>query len=117
MLGFVLTGFSVTLYFLARDNLYHESEEHLDGALSALVAAADIKSDSVAWLPYQPDLSHTATLDTWGQLVWIVRDDQGRMVDHSSQSSVAEFPIAKLHKSTSTNRDGESLKWQGADWL
>ena len=50
-LGVVLVGFSLTLYFLARNRLHAELDGRLNEVLELLVAAAEIEPDRIEWRP------------------------------------------------------------------
>lgn len=86
MLGIVLVGFSATLYLLARVYLYQQIEERLNAAMNILVAAVEVGPEGVEWEPEERQLilGHGALRD---QVVWLVTDDKGRVVDGSGQPS------------------------------
>lgn len=89
-LAVVLLGFSATLFFLARAYLYKQTEDRLDAALNALVAAAEITPEGVEWEPHERvvSLGPDGTSDV---VEWTVRDDQGHPLPGSPQPVAAGF--------------------------
>jgi heavy metal sensor kinase len=82
-LAFVLAGFALTLYLLARTYLYRQVDERLTASLDTLEAAAELDPDGLDWEPTE----HHVTLgqdSAEDQVRWLVREADGKVVDHSS---------------------------------
>lgn len=82
-LGFVLAGFSLTLYVLASVHLHQQGNHRLDAAMQTLVAAIEIHPEDVEWEPLERrvTLGEDLALD---QVRWAVHDLRGRLVDCSA---------------------------------
>src|SRR5437016_5924047 len=78
LLGLVLTGFSTTLYLLARTYLHREIEDRLHAAMNTLVAAVEISPDYVEWEPTQRNLTFGTGIPG-DPLLWVVSDENGRI--------------------------------------
>jgi signal transduction histidine kinase len=82
-LAVVLLGFSTALYALAFRYLHRQVDDGLEAAINMLVAAAEVTPEGVEWEPRERSLSFgRRALE--GQLIWQVRDDQGRRIDGAS---------------------------------
>jgi heavy metal sensor kinase len=135
-LGLVLVGFSTALYFLASSHLHQQSEERLEAALNTLAAAAEIGPEGVEWEPAARHLN-LGTASFGDQVVWLVSDDKGQIVDRSKQSGPpprsqtgvwergevwerggsAEDLLAKVSQDLRTSqRLSKRLHWQGERW-
>jgi heavy metal sensor kinase len=114
-LALVLIGFSCALYFLARGHLLQQSEERLEAAMNTLVAAVEIGPDGVEWEPADRRLNigSQALVD---QVVWLVSDDQGQIVDRSKNLGKEEF----LSETSPTLHSGQQFSnredWQNQHW-
>jgi heavy metal sensor kinase len=82
-LAVVLAGFSAALFLLAQGHLRRQAEERLTAALATLAAAAEAEPDGLDWEPneHRLALGQDAAAD---QVRWLVRDGDGRPVDHSA---------------------------------
>ncbi len=89
-LALVLAGFSIALYCLASVHLYRLSEERLVSALNTLTAAVEVKPDGVEWEPEERKLAFGSGI-SGDQVIWLVHDDQGRVVDRSPQLVTEDF--------------------------
>ena len=76
MLALVLIGFSVTIYYVARNDLYSKVNEEVDGLLYLLSAAAEVEKNSVEWKPEERDESLDVLLKKEG-VQWLVTDSGG----------------------------------------
>jgi heavy metal sensor kinase len=114
-LAWVLVGFSTVLYFLARGHLHQQAEERLEAALNTLVAAAEVGSDGVEWEPAERHLNlGPATLGD--QIVWLLQDDQGQIIDGSKQPSAVDLLTHAAQHMRSAQQSGKRLDWQGQCW-
>ena len=90
-LALVLTGFSGTLYVLARTYLVRQLDERLQQALETLEASVDIEPGGLEWEP--ADRRMTLGMEPGESAVrWAVRDGKGALVDRSSNSRPGKFP-------------------------
>ena len=90
-LALVLTGFSGTLYVLARTYLVRRLDERLQRALDTLEASVDIEPGGLEWEP--SDRRMILGVETGESAVrWSVRDGGGTPVDRSSNSGPGRFP-------------------------
>jgi signal transduction histidine kinase len=90
-LACLLVGFSVTLYVLASKYLHRQIDERLEAVLNTLAAAAEIDESGIQWEPEERSLSFgRRTVE--GQLMWIVRDAEGRRIDGSMPDSERRLP-------------------------
>jgi signal transduction histidine kinase len=113
-LGLVLLGFSTSLYFLARSYLYRQLEERLETSLNTLVAAVEVGNDSVEWEPGEGDRQVSLGTAAFGnRVVWLVRDDQGRIVDQSEGPADDDLLAEALRAPLSERSSTEPLDWQG----
>src|SRR5580700_7803388 len=114
-LALVLLGFSVTLYFLARMYLHRQSEERLEGALNTLVAAVEVGPGGLEWEPAERHLNLGP--DTFGdQVLWLISDHQGRIVDRSRQTIAEDFLAEASEHLRIKHRSAKRLDWQGERW-
>ena len=98
-LALVLTGFSGTLYLLARNFLVRQLDERLLSAVDTLEASVDIEPGGLEWEP--ADRQITLGVDQGPTAVrWVVRDGRGELVDRSANVNTSRFPSA----------------WQPASW-
>src|SRR5439155_10069318 len=113
-LAVVLVGFSTSLYFLARIHLHQQAEDRLEAILNTLVAAAEIGPDGVEWEPAGRHLDlGRAALE---QVVWLVTDDQGQVVDRSKQLDGEDFLAEAGRALRVSHRLSKRFPWQGKDW-
>jgi len=92
-LGFVLVGFSVTLYGLASWHLHSQLDRHLDSALHVLIAAIEVHPADVQWEPLERRIMIGVDPDLT-QVRWTLHDEQGRLIDCSENlidDSTIEF--------------------------
>ena len=88
-LALVLVGFSITLYFLARNRLHTELDGRLFGVIDTLSVAAEIESDRIEWRPaLRPPAFALPGAET---ILWVAVDDRGRIVDAVESSSNTSF--------------------------
>jgi signal transduction histidine kinase len=90
MLGIVLVGFSLALYWISGRYLHRQVDERLDAVLSTLSAAVEDTPRGLEWEPDQRLRSVDGEL--FGvSVVWFVADAQGGILDRSPQSQTTEF--------------------------
>ena len=113
LLALVLVGFSASLYLLARSYLLGQAEERLQMAVNTLTAALEIRQDGVEWEPAE----RTLTLPTGvadDSLVWLISDNQGRVVDRSGLA-VMEPLLAEVSKRLDKGST-VLMEWHGQRW-
>lgn len=84
-----LIGYSAASYWLIRGHLYRQFDGDLQSSLNALVAAVEVEPEEVKWQPAE----HTITFgdeSTEDDIRWVVTDQRGRIIDHSSNLSVSD---------------------------
>ncbi len=116
LLALVLAGFSLTLYVLARSYLHGQAEERLQAALDTLVAAAEIGPEGVEWEPAERSLAFRAAAPG-EELVWLVRDDRGRVVDRSGPAGSVGFLENAAEQLRQDGRAMRRLDGPGGRWL
>jgi heavy metal sensor kinase len=115
-LALVLVGFSVTLFLFVRLYLHRQSEERLDAALNALVAAVEIGPDGLLeWEPTQRHLK-LGPAAFGDQVMWLISDDRGAIVDRSRQPSAEVFLAEATERLRSSQRSTKRLEWRGEHW-
>jgi signal transduction histidine kinase len=114
-LAVVLAGFSTALYYLARGHLHQQLEERLDASLNTLVAAVEVGPDGLEWEPAERHvrLGPAAFGD---QVVWLVTDEQGQIVDRSKRPGVEDFLLEAAQTLRSSPHSTKRLNWQGERW-
>jgi heavy metal sensor kinase len=114
-LALVLVGFSTALYFLAGSHLRQQSEERLEAALNTLVAAAEIGPEGVEWEPAARHLN-LGPAAFGDQVVWLVSDDKGQIVDRSKQSGAEDFLARASQVLRTSQRSSKRMHWQEERW-
>jgi signal transduction histidine kinase len=114
-LALVLGGFSVTVYLLAGTYLHGQSDERLDASLNTLVAAIDVGPDGLEWEPTQRRLN-LGPAAFGDQVLWLIGDDQGRIVDRSKQDIAEDFLAEAAERLRQSERSTKRLDWQGQRW-
>ncbi len=90
-LAVVLSGFSASLYLLARNHLVRQVDERLINALDTLEASVDIEPGGLEWEP--ADRRMTLGVELAPSAVrWAVRDGTNALVDKSANAKTGEFP-------------------------
>ncbi|GAC1473086.1 MAG: hypothetical protein NVSMB9_21120 [Isosphaeraceae bacterium] len=86
-LALVLVGFSVTIYLVARSGLSRQADERLSAALSTLMAGVETDASGLEWEPNNRllALEQVPEAEVVG---WTVQDEQGRLIDRSSNLSI-----------------------------
>lgn len=92
-LALVLSGFSGTLYLLARTYLYRQNDAQLQLALDTLEASVDIEPGGLEWEPIDRHMM-VGSGQGADAVRWSVRDGQGVMVDRSANARSGDFPSA-----------------------
>lgn len=112
-LAVVLAGFSLTIYWTARNHLYRRAEERLVVAARVLVASCEIKPDGVEWeveerkLGFGPDAGR-------GRIDWLVTDGEGRTVDQSDTDS---WLVEYANPFNSVNQPLKQVRRDSGQWL
>jgi signal transduction histidine kinase len=83
-LGLSLAGFAITIYLVARADLYRRADDRLAGTLDALVAAAEVDKDGVEWEPHERTLPRGEGRDA---VIWIVAVPDARVLDRSNPAA------------------------------
>jgi heavy metal sensor kinase len=83
-LGLSLVGFAVTIYLVARADLYRRADDRLAGTLDALVAAAEVDNDGVEWEPHERTLPRGDGPDT---VIWVVAVPGAKVLDRSNPTA------------------------------
>ena len=119
-LAFVLVGFSLTLFLLARSHLYRQLDDQLQATINTLTAAAEVHPHGVEW-----EVNHrlvAADLGNGTPMMWLLRDGHGRQID-GSKGVNSESPFAsvsgdgRITASGAPQRDpDEDVSWGGETW-
>jgi signal transduction histidine kinase len=83
-LGLSLAGFAVTIYLVARADLYRRADDRIAGTLDALVAAAEVDNEGVEWEPHERTLPRGEGPDA---VVWIVAVPSAKVLDRSNPTA------------------------------
>jgi signal transduction histidine kinase len=114
-LALVLTGFSGTLYLLARNFLVRQLDERLLNAVDTLEASVDIEPGGLEWEP--ADRQITLGVDQGPTAVrWVVRDGRGELVDRSANVNTSRFPSAWQPASWPSHPTDATAFGVGAGW-
>jgi heavy metal sensor kinase len=103
-LALVLAGFSATLYSLASRHLSRQVEERLTAGLDTLAAAAEIESGKVEWEPQQRRIT-LGQEPGEDQVRWIIRTEDGKIVDQSRNLLAEGFRERNWPASTEEEAD------------
>ncbi len=116
-LAAALLIFSTALWVSARVYLERRVRDRVTAALAILAAAAEIHSESVEWEPHERSIELGRESGA-NRLRWMVLDDQGRRVDHSSNLDDAPGLKAVLQRlGPLDDRDHRRLvDAEGASW-
>ncbi len=120
-LAFVLIGFSVTLFLLARSHLYRQLDDRVSATLNTLVAAAEIHRRGVEWDVHQRSLSIDISDGT--SIVWVIRDGEGKRIDGtegrppSILDASNDSPTGREDTSEITEQNAiGTIYWHGQSW-
>jgi heavy metal sensor kinase len=115
-LALVLGGFSATLILIVRMHLHRQSDERLEAALNALVAAIDIGPDGLLeWEPSQRQVKlGPEAFGDW--VVWSVSDNKGDVVERSKQPHAEALLAEMCTHLRARQRSMERLELQGEHW-
>jgi signal transduction histidine kinase len=111
-LAILLAGFSVALYFVAREHLYRQADERLQAALNTLGAAVEVAPDGLEWETNERALRVSAGPDP---IAWVVTDGAGRVVARSEAPSSDDLlaeAAGRFRGSAATRQ----LHWHGKHW-
>lgn len=116
-LAAALLIFSTALWVSARVYLERRVRDRVTAALAILAAAAEIHSESVEWEPHERTIELGQESGA-NRLRWMVLDDRGRRVDHSSNLEDAPGLAAELPRlGPLEDRDHRRLvDAEGASW-
>jgi heavy metal sensor kinase len=109
-LAVVLAGFSVSLYLTARSYLHRQLEERLEAALDTLAAAAELEPDGIDWEPHERRLT-LGRENTPEEVRWLVRDQNGRIIDQSQNLATDDALIGALER-TEPEADLNGQRWR-----
>ncbi|MGC4005240.1 MAG: HAMP domain-containing sensor histidine kinase [Pirellulales bacterium] len=85
-MGFVLVGFSATIYALTSWHLHAQLEGQVAAAMETLIASVEVHSDDVTWEPYERHLV-LGNLSDLNQVRWTLHDEQDLLIDCSTNMS------------------------------
>jgi heavy metal sensor kinase len=114
-LALVLAGFALTLYVLASRYLHRQAEERLEATLNTLLAAVDVAPGGLEWEPTERHLNLGPAVHG-DNIQWLVRDDQGRIVDRSRQPMAEDFLAEAEPGFHGKEKSTDRLAWQGEQW-
>ncbi len=114
-LAVVLVGFSLALYLLAHNYLYGQADERLEAATNTLLTAVEVAPDGVEWEPVGRAFTPGGGL-LGGAVVWVVQDEQGRVVDRSP-TMLPEGLRADATGERAGPEDVERLTLAGQAWV
>lgn len=115
MLALVLVGFSTTLYFLARNHMYGQAHERLEGALNTLVAAVEVGPEGLEWEKSQHKLDVGLRRGN-GQVVWLVSNGHAAVDSAGQQDSVSELALA-TRRLQELGIAHDRVDWQEQTWF
>jgi len=115
MLGVVLVGFSAALYAVANRYLHRQTQDRLDAVMNTLLAAAEVGRGGVEWEPKERPLNLDASA-FGGQVIWLVANEQGKVLDHSKQSKTVELLSDGTGSSPPDPGSPTSKEWRSGDW-
>ena len=113
-LAVVLAGFSAALYFLAGMHLQQQVEERLESTLNTLSAAVELSPEGMEWEPAQRHLNLGRAFGD--QVVWLVSDKDGHIIDGSKQAGGADFLTGIAAALPLTRRSSERVNWNEQPW-
>ena len=116
MLAFVLIGFSVALYLLAASHLHRQADERLETMLNAVGNIIEIGPNDVEWEPKTRTLNLDSAVDG-DQVVWLVADDQGNVLDRSQSRNTDLFLDDTTPNLPLTGHAKPQIKWSSASWV
>ena len=91
-LALVLIGFSTALYLVARETLSRQTDDRLEAALHALMAAVEMDRGALEWEPFRRKLSLGEETDA-DEVRWTVRDERGLLVDRARNVGSESFLV------------------------
>lgn len=115
-LTFVLAGFSVALFLLARTYLMRQAEERLEAALATLAAAAEVSPEGVEWEAQERQLN-VGREDSPQAVRWLVADHEGNIRDRSANLARAEPVLRSAGSPARDDPGGQKLGADGHPWL
>jgi len=106
-LALVLSGFSATIYLVARSDLSRQADARLDAALSTLLAAVEVDADGLEWEPGQRLLAFGRGPEP-DEVRWAIQDGRGAPVadstDPDSARLLARLPLPRRASTCSYRR-------------
>ena len=114
-LALVLVGFSAILYLLASWYLHRSIGERLGIVLDRLSAAVESDFEGVEWEAASRPLS-LGFLSTDEQIVWLVADHEGTMIDHSNIDRVTTFLIETAAELNVPPNRRSRVEWTASHW-
>jgi two-component system, OmpR family, sensor kinase len=83
-LGLSLAGFAIAVYLVARADLHRRADDRLQGALDALVVAADVEPEGIEWEAHERTVPRG---DGPSAVIWLVAVPGGSVVDRSNAAA------------------------------
>ena len=115
MLALVLVGFSATLYLFANSYLHRQAEERLETILNTISGAIEAGPEGVEWEPANRHLNLDFSI-LGDQVVWLVADDQGQVVDRSKGGDTEHFLADTSPSLRGDPHASGNIKLEGATW-
>lgn len=116
MLALVLTGFSVALYLVASSHLHRQADERLETMLNAVSNIIEIGPHDVEWEHTTRSLNLDFAVDG-DQVVWLVADDQGHVLEHSQSRNTDLFLYDARPTLPLTDHAQPQISWSGVSWV
>lgn len=116
MIALVLVAFSTAFYGFASIFLHRQLEEKVTSSLQALAAAVETSPQGVEWEPHSRPLSVGVSPPT-GDAVWVVLDQDARLIDESANLDLSEVAAAITVKQPRSAVDQLPRRWHDDNWL
>lgn len=114
-LAAVLTAFSVALYLLADRYLHRQLDDRLAASARTLASAAEVEPDGVEWEPHNRPMT-LASGALGDQLRWVVTNEEGRVIDRSTQPGTIELLAEADRGFRSGHRNPRRVDHAGCAW-
>jgi signal transduction histidine kinase len=115
MLGVVLVGFSLAVYWISGRYLHRQVDERLDAMLSTLSGAVEDTPRGLEWEPDQR-LRNVDGEPFGVSVVWFVADAQGGLLDRSRQSQTSEFMQLRAAHAADESLSRDLLAAASGEW-
>lgn len=117
-LALVLVVFSATFYWLRANDLEHQAEERLNGAIATLAVAIEIREEVVEWEPQRKSLFVGGSTREEA-LPWCVREPSGHILSRSRPRFSDQFfqlVASSFAASTRGPSAPQDLNWMNQSW-